>query len=59
VSSSVLRPSVLNASSVPTPGNSISSGSERAGRTTISPFSLIRAGRVYSSITSIGEKGAL
>jgi hypothetical protein len=52
-------PSVLNASSVPTPGKSISSGSESASRTTTCPCSTSRAGRVYSSSTSMGENPAL
>ena len=53
------RPSVLNASSVPTPGKSSSSGSESASFTTTRPCSTMRAGRTYSSITSDGAKPAL
>jgi hypothetical protein len=57
--SSVRRPSVLKASRVPTPGKSTGSTSVRAGRVTIRPCRLKRAGRVYSSRTSMGEKTAL
>jgi hypothetical protein len=53
------RPSVLNASSVPMPGKLLSSASESAAFTTIFPSSTIRAGRVYSSMTSMGENTAL
>ncbi len=46
-----------NPSSVPTPGTSNGSTSERAGFvTTVRPSSTRRAGRVYSSRTSVGEK---
>ena len=56
---SVRRPSVLNASSVPTPGKLTGSISVRAGSVTICPKRLNRAGRVYSAITSMGENTAL
>ena len=51
--------SELNASKVPTCLNSRCSTSLKAGFVTILPFSTYRAGRVYSSMTSIGENGAL
>ena len=53
------RPSVLKASSVPTPGKSSSSGSDSASFVTTRPRSTMRAGRTYSSITSAGAKPAL
>ena len=55
-SGTVSQPSVLKASSVPRPGTSRSSTSESAGRVTGRPCSTRRAGRVYSSRTSTGEK---
>ena len=54
-SSNDRSPSELKASNVPTPSNSICSISVMAGIVTIFPFTTKRAGRVYSSITSIGE----
>ena len=56
--SSVLRPSVRNASNSPIPSTSNLLISDKASLVIISPFFLALAGRVYSSITSIGEKGA-
>ena len=53
------RPSVLNASNIPTSSISNSSISDSAGFISTSEFIIILAGRVYSSITSMGEKGAL
>ena len=52
-------PSLMNASRVPMPSNSISSRSHRAGRMTSFPALTILAGRVYSSITSAGLNTAL
>ena len=53
------NPSVLNDSSVPAFSKSINSASLSAGLVILCPFSINLAGLVYSSITSIGEKGAL
>jgi hypothetical protein len=53
------RPSVLKASSVPTPSKSMSSGSESAGLTTTRPCSTSLAGLTYSSMTSLGANPAL
>ena len=52
-------PSVLKASSEPRPGKSTSSTSESAGIVTSTPPLRMRAGRMYSSMTSPGEVGAL
>ena len=55
VERTVRRPSVRNASSVPTPGRSKRVTSDRAGFVTMRPSSTRRAGRVYSSMTSVAE----
>ena len=55
VERTVRRPSVRNASSVPTPGTSKRVTSDRAGFVTSCPSSTRRAGRVYSSMTSVAE----
>ena len=54
-----LKPSELKDSNVPTLSNSTNSQSVRGGLTIKFPFSTYLAGLVYSSITSIGENGAL
>ena len=59
VYSILLKPSVLNDSKVPTSLKVCAVTSLKAGLVTTSPFCTKRAGLVYSSITSIGEKGAL
>ena len=53
------NPSELKDSKVPTLSNSTNSQSVKASLVIILPFSIYRAGLVYSSITSMGEKGAL
>ena len=55
----VLNPSVRNASSSPMFSTSKFWISVSASFTNISPLTFILAGLVYSSMTSIGEKGAL
>ncbi|DAC34643.1 MAG TPA: hypothetical protein D7H79_03795 [Candidatus Poseidoniales archaeon] len=52
-------PSVRKASICPLSGTSIMCLSDKAGRVTCSPSLTTLAGRVYSAITSFGEKGAM
>ena len=54
-----LNPSELKDSNVPTLSKSTNSQSVKGSLTINSLFSIYLAGLVYSSITSIGEKGAL
>ena len=55
----VLKPSVRKASSSPMPSTSTTCLFDKASLISIFPFTLILAGLVYSSITSIGENTVL